>query len=135
VGGANYGDHGGGPNVIAPRGHLLLASAGGLVAAAAASPARGLLVQSREAPLHHPLPRRHFTGPGVVVLFGDNLMHPVLAQRGHVGAAVAVEDAEEVVLAGSISLSPLYSSLTIDLHVKTAAGLHQSFLWLHLAQA
>lgn len=31
-------------------------------------------------------------------------------------------------LDGSISLSPLCSSLTIDLHVRTAADLHQSFL-------
>ena len=30
----------------------------------------------------------------------------------------------------SISLSPLYPSLTIDLHVRIAADLHQSFLWL-----
>jgi len=33
-------------------------------------------------------------------------------------------------LDGSISLSPLYPSLTIDLHVRIAADLHQSFLWL-----
>jgi hypothetical protein len=32
---------------------------------------------------------------------------------------------------GSISLSPLCANLTIDLHVRTAASLHQSFLWLH----
>ena len=38
-------------------------------------------------------------------------------------------------LDGSISLSPLYPSLTIDLHVRTATDLHQSFLWLRLAQA
>jgi hypothetical protein len=38
-------------------------------------------------------------------------------------------------LDGSISLSPLYPSLTIDLHVRTATDLHQSFLWLHPAQA
>jgi hypothetical protein len=25
----------------------------------------------------------------------------------------------------------LYANLTIDLHVRTAASLHQSFLWLH----
>ena len=36
---------------------------------------------------------------------------------------------------GSISLSPLYPNLTIDLHVRTAASLHQSFLWLHPTQA
>ncbi|KEI39782.1 uncharacterized protein L969DRAFT_47306 [Mixia osmundae IAM 14324] len=36
---------------------------------------------------------------------------------------------------GSISLSPLYPNLTIDLHVRTATSLHQSFLWLHPIQA
>ncbi|PWY62039.1 hypothetical protein BO70DRAFT_375389 [Aspergillus heteromorphus CBS 117.55] len=36
---------------------------------------------------------------------------------------------------GSISLSPLYPNSTIDLHVRTAASLHQSFLWLHPIQA
>jgi hypothetical protein len=38
-------------------------------------------------------------------------------------------------LDGSISLSPLYPGLTIDLHVRIATDLHQSFLWLRLAQA
>ena len=38
-------------------------------------------------------------------------------------------------LDGSISLSPLYPSLTNDLHVSTATSLHQSFLWLHPTQA
>ncbi|PWY64491.1 hypothetical protein BO94DRAFT_375703 [Aspergillus sclerotioniger CBS 115572] len=38
-------------------------------------------------------------------------------------------------LDGSISLSPLYPNLTIDLHVRTAASLHQSFLWLRPIQA
>jgi len=38
-------------------------------------------------------------------------------------------------LDGSISLSPLYPSLMIDLHVRTTADFHQSFLWLHPAQA
>ena len=38
-------------------------------------------------------------------------------------------------LDGSISLSPLYSSLTIDLHVRIATSLHQSFLWLRPTQA
>ncbi|CAN6462406.1 unnamed protein product [Victoria cruziana] len=38
-------------------------------------------------------------------------------------------------LDGSISLSPLYPSQRNDLHVSIVAGLHQSFLWLHLAQA
>jgi len=37
-------------------------------------------------------------------------------------------------LDGSISLSPLYSDSTIDLHVRTATSLHQSFLWLHPIQ-
>ena len=37
-------------------------------------------------------------------------------------------------LDGSISLSPLYSNLTIDLHVRIATSLHQSFLWLHPIQ-
>ena len=32
-------------------------------------------------------------------------------------------------LDGLISLSPLDPDLTIDLHVRTAANLHQSFLW------
>src|SRR4029434_10529572 len=36
---------------------------------------------------------------------------------------------------GSISLSPLYPGRTTDLHVRTATGLHQSFLWLRPAQA
>ena len=38
-------------------------------------------------------------------------------------------------LDGSISLSPLYPNLTIDLHVRIAADLHQSFLWLRPTQA
>ena len=38
-------------------------------------------------------------------------------------------------LDGSISLSPLYPNSTIDLHVRTATSLHQSFLWLHPIQA
>ena len=38
-------------------------------------------------------------------------------------------------LDGSISLSPLYPSRAIDLHVRIAADLHQSFLWLHPARA
>ena len=38
-------------------------------------------------------------------------------------------------LDGSISLSPLYPALTIDLHVRIATDLHQSFLWLHPGQA
>ena len=38
-------------------------------------------------------------------------------------------------LDGSISLSPLYSNLTIDLHVRIATVLHQSFPWLQLIQA
>ena len=38
-------------------------------------------------------------------------------------------------LDGSISLSPLYQSLTIDLHVRIATDFHQSFLWLHPGQA
>eukprot|EP00347_Sterkiella_histriomuscorum_P023354 403334965 len=38
-------------------------------------------------------------------------------------------------LDGSISLSPLYPSSTIDLHVRTATSLHQSFPWLHPTQA
>ena len=37
-------------------------------------------------------------------------------------------------LDGSISLSPLYSSLTNDLHVSIATSLHQSFPWLHPTQ-
>ena len=36
-------------------------------------------------------------------------------------------------LDSSISLSPLYISHTIDLHVRNASDLHQSFLWLHPA--
>jgi hypothetical protein len=38
-------------------------------------------------------------------------------------------------LDGSISLSPLHSSLTNDLHVSTASSFHQSFPWLHPTQA
>jgi hypothetical protein len=38
-------------------------------------------------------------------------------------------------LDGSISLSPLCSDSTIDLHVRIATSLHQSFLWLHPIQA
>ena len=38
-------------------------------------------------------------------------------------------------LDGSISLSPLYPNLTIDLHVRIAASFHQSFLWLRPIQA
>ena len=36
---------------------------------------------------------------------------------------------------GSIGLSPLYPNSTIDLHVRTASSLHQSFLWLRPIQA
>ena len=79
--GADDGDHGGGPHVIATQGHLLLAPAGGLVAAAAGRPAGGLLVQSREAPLHDALPRRLFATTSLPVLVRDHLMHHVLAQR------------------------------------------------------
>jgi len=38
-------------------------------------------------------------------------------------------------LDSSISLSPLYSHLTINLHVRTATSLHQTFAWLHPMQA
>ncbi len=38
-------------------------------------------------------------------------------------------------LDGSISLSPLYPSLTNDLHVSIASSLHRSFLRLRPAQA
>ncbi|RIB13887.1 hypothetical protein C2G38_2097316, partial [Gigaspora rosea] len=38
-------------------------------------------------------------------------------------------------LDGSISLSPLYPNLTIDLHIGTTTSLHQSFLWLRSIQA
>ena len=38
-------------------------------------------------------------------------------------------------LDGSISLSPLYPTLNIDLHVRMSTSLHQSFLWLHPSQA
>ncbi len=38
-------------------------------------------------------------------------------------------------LDGSISLSPLYPIFAMDLHVTTAASLHQSFLWLHSRRA
>ena len=38
-------------------------------------------------------------------------------------------------LDGSISLSPLCLGLTIDLHVRIAAGFHHAFAWLHPAQA
>jgi len=33
-----------------------------------------------------------------------------------------------------MSLSPLYTALTNDLHVSTAAGLHQPFDWLRLGR-
>ena len=36
---------------------------------------------------------------------------------------------------GSISLSPLYSTFRIDLHVRTPTALHQRFRWLQLSQA
>jgi hypothetical protein len=36
---------------------------------------------------------------------------------------------------GSISLSPLYQNLTINLHVRIATSLQQSFPWLHPIQA
>jgi hypothetical protein len=38
-------------------------------------------------------------------------------------------------LDGSISLSPLYPALTIDLHVRIATDLHQGFPWLRPDQA
>jgi len=38
-------------------------------------------------------------------------------------------------LDSSISLSPLYTSQTNDLHVSIATGFHHSFKWLHPAQA
>ena len=39
---------------------------------------------------------------------------------------------ENQLLDGSISLSPLYPSLTNDLHVSIATSFHQSFPWPHL---
>ena len=42
---------------------------------------------------------------------------------------------ENQLLDGSISLSPLYPGPTNDLHVSIAASFHQSFPWLHPAQA
>jgi hypothetical protein len=42
---------------------------------------------------------------------------------------------ENQLLDGSISLSPLNTSQTNDLHVSTATNFHQSFLWLHSAHA
>ena len=41
---------------------------------------------------------------------------------------------ENQLLDGSISLSPLYSSLTNDLHVSIATSFHQSFPWPYSAQ-
>ncbi|KAL7465823.1 hypothetical protein ACHAXS_006587 [Conticribra weissflogii] len=38
-------------------------------------------------------------------------------------------------LDGSISLSPLYPNLKIDLHVRIPTSLHQSFPWLRPIQA
>jgi len=38
-------------------------------------------------------------------------------------------------LDGSISLSPLYPAQAIDLHVRIAADLHQSFPWLRPGRA
>jgi hypothetical protein len=38
-------------------------------------------------------------------------------------------------LDGSISLSPLHSSLTNDLHVSTVSDLHRNFFRLHPTQA
>ena len=38
-------------------------------------------------------------------------------------------------LDGSIGLTPLDPDLTIDLHVRTATDLHQSFLWLRPVRA
>ena len=38
-------------------------------------------------------------------------------------------------LDGSISLSPLYSDLKIDLHVRTPTSLHHGFPWLHPTHA
>ncbi|ROT63967.1 hypothetical protein C7M84_018101 [Penaeus vannamei] len=38
-------------------------------------------------------------------------------------------------LDSSIGLSPLYSALAIDLHVRNASDLHQGFPWLHPGQA
>ncbi|KAL7458297.1 hypothetical protein ACHAWC_010980 [Mediolabrus comicus] len=38
-------------------------------------------------------------------------------------------------LDGSISLSPLYPNLMIDLHVRITTSLHQSFPWLRPTQA
>lgn len=37
-------------------------------------------------------------------------------------------------LDSSMSLSPLYPALAIDLHVRTATDLHQAFAWLHPGQ-
>ena len=42
---------------------------------------------------------------------------------------------ENQLLDDSISLSPLYPSLTNDLHVSIATSLHQSFPWIRPAQA
>jgi len=42
---------------------------------------------------------------------------------------------ENQLLDDSIGLSPKYPSQTIDLHVRIATILHQSFLWLEFSQA
>ena len=57
-------------------------------------------------------------------------------RAGHVGASYPEGNfGWNQLLDGSISLSPLYPAHAIDLHVRIATSLHQSFLWLHPIQA
>ncbi|CAA2954898.1 Hypothetical predicted protein [Olea europaea subsp. europaea] len=57
-------------------------------------------------------------------------------EDSHLSSSYPEENFEEnQLLDGSISLLPLYPSQTNDLHVSITMGLHQSFLWLHPAQA
>ncbi|CAA3000152.1 Hypothetical predicted protein [Olea europaea subsp. europaea] len=65
-----------------------------------------------------------------------NTLPGLMPKNSHLSSSYPEENFEEnQLLDGSISLSPLYPSQTNDLHVSITAGLHQSFLWLHPAQA
>ncbi len=72
--------------------------------------------------ISHPAPRPLVPRPVVTCAVSS-----ISGVHGHFGG--------NQLLDGSISLSPLYPGRTTDLHVRTAAGLHQSFLWLRPAQA
>ncbi|CAL0302164.1 unnamed protein product [Lupinus luteus] len=103
-----------------------------------------VLQRSSRSPTHRgwPLARRLVSAQlGTLTHLLVHTASPVmLTKNGPLGALDSVAYPEgnfggNLLLDGSISLSPLYPSQTNDLHVSIAPGLHQSFIWLRPAQA